>query len=68
MKDIENFISDYKYINKENCLFVLIIDSTYATNGIRALLKDQNIAVIDKSELKKLMNGEDILDELSKTF
>lgn len=66
-KDIENFVNEFSYIDKTSCMFVLVIDSTYSTKDIRAYLADQNIAIIDKSTLKKMILGEDILKNLSKT-
>lgn len=63
-KDIGDFVHEFNYIDKTNCMFVLVIDSTYATKNIQSFLTEQNISIIDKSSLKKMMQGADVLKNL----
>ena len=63
--DLEDFIQEYAYIDKSNCMFVLVVDSTYASKDTHMHLERQNIAVIDKASLKEMMLGKDVLSELS---
>lgn len=62
--DIEEFVNEYEYIDKSNCMFVLVIDSTYATKDIQSFLVTQNIGIIDKSSIKRMMSGEDVLSDI----
>lgn len=66
IKDIKDFVQEYSYIDKTNCMFVLIVDSTYTTKDIQSYLIGHNISIIDKSSLKKMMQGTDVLSDLQK--
>lgn len=60
-EDIADFVNNYNHIEKSNCMFILIIDSTYATKDSRMELGKMNVYIIDKAAIKSMIDGEDVL-------
>ena len=62
--DIHKFIEEYAFHDKTHCKYVMIVDSSYSTKEVRMYLKNYNMSIIDKSSMKHLLSGEDILENL----
>lgn len=67
-EDLNIYLKQREYIDKTNCMFILIVDSTYTNSKINSILLDYNVSVLDKSWIKEMMNGDDVLLELTETI
>lgn len=67
-EDLNLYLKQRENIDKTNCMFVLIVDSTYTSSKINSILLDYNVSILDKKWIKEMMNGEDVLLELTKTI
>jgi len=64
--DVQNFIDEVRNNKKENIIYVLVVDSTYTNSKINQYVMNENISILDKNFVKEMLEGRDILMELSK--
>jgi len=63
--EILNYVEEKSEIDKSNCMFILIVDSSYQTNWISTYLRNHKIFIADKRIVKELISGKDIFKELN---
>lgn len=63
--DVQKFINELKCTEKTNCVFVLVVDSTYTNSKINAYVASEHISILDKKYVKEMLEGRDVLKELS---
>lgn len=64
-EDLVLYLRQRAHIDKTDCMFVLVVDSTYTNSKINAVLLEYNISIIDKRWIKEMMDGKDVFLELS---
>lgn len=63
--DIEQVVNNLRHIDKTNLIYILVIDSTYTNAKINRYVLNEHISILDKKFIKEMLEGRDVLKELS---
>lgn len=66
--DIQLFIDEYRHFDKKDCIYVLVVDSTYSNAKINQFVVNEHISILDKKFVKELVEKRDVLQELKENI